>query len=67
MYKMSVITRDGIVSNEEGRIYDNIRTASFTSARVLLTDNRDHVITIRPDAIKNIIIKPIIEEVISHE
>ena len=67
MYKMTVITRDDIIKHREPVIYDNIRTASFTTARVLLTDDKDQMTTIRPDVINNIIINPINEEVIINE
>ena len=65
MYKMTILTKEDISKHREPVIYANIRTASFTTARVILTDDNNHMITIRPDTINSIIINH--EEVLINE
>lgn len=71
MYKVSIITKDDLIKHREPMLYENIRTISLTTARVLLTDYKDRLINIRPDIITNITINPVLftesEEVFINE
>lgn len=59
MYKVSIITKEDLIKHREPMLYENIRTISLTTGRVLLTDYEDHLMTLRPDIITNITINPL--------
>ena len=71
MYRVSIITKEDLIKHQEPMLYKNIRTISLTTGRVLLTDDNDHLINIRPDIITNITINPVLftesEEVFINE
>ena len=62
MYKVSILTNEDYLRKNTPTEYKNIRTASFTTARILLTDDNNHMYTIRPGSVRYIIVKT--EEVI---
>ena len=59
MYKVSIITKEDLIKHREPMLYENIRTISLTTGRVLLTDYEDHLMNLRPDIITNITINPL--------
>lgn len=59
MYRVSIITKEDLITHQEPMSYENIRTISLTTGRVLLTDYKDHLMTLRPDIISNITINPL--------
>ena len=65
MYKVSILTNEDYVRKHEPTLYRNIQTASFTTARILLTDNNNHMYTIRPCSVRYIGISA--EEVLTDE
>lgn len=71
MYRVSIITKEDLIKHQEPMLYENIRTISLTTGRVLLTDYKDRLINIRPDIITNITINPVLftesEEVFINE
>lgn len=71
MYKVSIITKEDLIKHREPMLYENIRTISLTTGRVLLSDYKDRLINIRPDIITNITINPVLftesEEVFINE
>ena len=71
MYRVSIITKEDLIKHQEPMLYENIRTISLTTGRVLLTDYKDRLINIRPDIITNITINPVLftesEEVVINE
>lgn len=67
MYKIALITKEDIIRKREPRIYDNIRTASLMSSRILLTDDNNHILTFSPSSISSIVISTPGEEVIFDE
>lgn len=62
MYKVSIITKEDLIKHREPMLYENIRTISLTTGRVLLSDYKDHLINIRPDVITSITINPLFME-----
>lgn len=56
MYRVSIITKEGLIKHQAPMLYENIRTISLTTGRVLLTDDNDHLINIRPDNLTTITI-----------
>ena len=56
MYRVSIITKEDLIKHQEPLLYENIRTISLTTGRVLLTDDDDHLINIRPDILTTITI-----------
>lgn len=52
MYRVNILTNEDYVRKHEPTEYKNIRTASFTTARILLTDDNNHMYTIRPGSVK---------------
>ena len=62
MYRVSIITKEDLIKHREPMLYENIRTISLTTGRVLLSDDKDHLINIRPDVITNITVKPVFSE-----
>lgn len=71
MYRVSIITKEDLIKHQKPMLYENIRTISLTTGRVLLTDYKDRLINIRPDIITNITINPVLftesEEVFINE
>ena len=67
MYKIALITKEDIIRKREPRIYENIRTASLMSSRILLTDDNNHILTFSPSSISSIVISTPGEEVIFDE
>lgn len=63
MYRVSILTNEDYVRKHEPTEYRNIRTASFSTARILLTDDNNHMYTIRPGSVRNIVVNT--EEVIT--
>lgn len=63
MYRVNILTNEDYVRKYEPTEYKNIRTASFTTARILLTDDNNHMYTIRPGSVKCISVN--IEEVLT--
>lgn len=63
MYTINILTNEDYVRKHEPTEYKHIRTASFTTARILLTDDYNHMYTIRPGSVKCISVN--IEEVLT--
>ena len=51
MYEVTILTKEDTIRGNEPNVYKNIRTASFTTARILLTDDNNHMYTIRPGSV----------------
>ena len=58
MYKVDINTVPGYIGMAED-IPDKIRTVSVMSARVILTDEHDHMYSLSPGSIKELIIRPV--------
>lgn len=71
MYRVSIITKENLIKHREPMLYENIRSISLTTGRLLLADDKDHLINIRPDIITEITINPVLftesEEVLINE
>ena len=63
MYKIKLITKEDIALKRGPVTYEDVRTVSVTSSRVIITDNNNHMYTVRPGSINALIIEPT-EEVI---
>lgn len=66
MYRIAIITKEDVIRKREPKIYENIRTASLMTSRILLTDDNDHILTISPSSVFNIAIG-LMEEVPDNE
>lgn len=71
MYRVSIITKEDLIKHQEPLLYENIRSISLTKSRLLLADDKDHLINIRPDVITDVTINPVLftdsEEVFINE
>ncbi len=62
MYNVELLTNEDYIRKRNPVNFPNIRTASFTSARIILTDQDNHMYTLRPGTVKSISIYPSEEE-----